>query len=78
MFFLYERTLCFFAACLNIELQFFYDQGAWNVFCFLDLDRSSKRSRFLDFFRGRGRPSENDSNGRDPSHMSFIDKTSMK
>jgi hypothetical protein len=42
--------------------------------CFY-LDRSSKRSRIMDFFRGRTRPSENDSNGRD---LSFIDKTSMK
>ncbi len=47
----------------------------------INLDRSSKRSRILDFFRGRGRPSDrtdNNSNGHDPSHISFIDKTSMK
>ncbi|CAF1069854.1 unnamed protein product [Adineta ricciae] len=46
-----------------------------------DKERSSKRSRILDFFRSRGRPSErSDSNfnGRDQSHLSFIDKTSMK
>jgi hypothetical protein len=45
---------------------------------FLNLDRSTKRSRIMDFFRGRTRTSENDSNGRDPSHLSFIDKTSLK
>ncbi|UJR16017.1 hypothetical protein I4U23_002931 [Adineta vaga] len=44
-------------------------------------ERSSKRSRILDFFRGRGRPTERadaNFNGRDQSHLSFIDKTSMK
>ncbi|CAF4409620.1 unnamed protein product, partial [Adineta steineri] len=48
---------------------------------FAALERSSKRSRILDFFRGRGRPSEqvdHNSNGHDQSHLSFIDKTSMK
>ncbi|CAF3663299.1 unnamed protein product [Adineta steineri] len=45
------------------------------------VERSSRRSRILDFFRGRGRPSEqvdHNSNGHDQSHLSFIDKTSMK
>jgi hypothetical protein len=45
------------------------------------LERSSKRSRILDFFRGRGRATDqidNNQNGRGSSHLSFIDKTSMK
>ena len=49
--------------------------------CFAYLERTSKRSRIMDFFRGRGRPSErteNNDDARDQSHISFIDKTSMK
>ena len=42
------------------------------------LERTSKRSRILDFFRGRGRPAERAETNGDPSHVSFIDKTSMK
>ena len=48
---------------------------------FAYLERTSKRSRIMDFFRGRGRPAErpeNDEHARDQSHISFIDKTSMK
>ncbi|CAF0844658.1 unnamed protein product [Rotaria sp. Silwood1] len=46
-----------------------------------DKERSSKRSRILDFFRGRVRPSDQtdkNSNVHNQSHISFIDKTSMK
>ena len=51
------------------------------MFFFIDLERSSKRNRILDFFRGRGRASDqtdNHSNGSGQSHISFIEKTSMK
>ncbi|CAF2072768.1 unnamed protein product [Rotaria magnacalcarata] len=44
-------------------------------------ERSSKRSRILDFFRGRGRPAmptDKNSNDHQPSYISFIDKTSLK
>ncbi|CAF0775029.1 unnamed protein product [Rotaria sordida] len=44
-------------------------------------ERSSKRSRILDFFRGRVRPSDQtdkNSNVQNQPHTSFIDKTSMK
>ncbi|CAF2072765.1 unnamed protein product [Rotaria magnacalcarata] len=47
----------------------------------LDKERSSKRSRILDFFRGRGRPAmptDKNSNDHQPSYISFIDKTSLK
>ncbi|CAF4129531.1 unnamed protein product, partial [Rotaria magnacalcarata] len=46
-----------------------------------DVERSSKRSRILDFFRGRGRPAmptDKNSNDHQPSYISFIDKTSLK
>ncbi len=46
------------------------------------LERTSKRSRILDFFRGRSRASNrNDdpnSKDRDHSQVTLIDKTSMK
>ena len=32
----------------------------------------------MDFFRGRGRQAERIDNGHDQSHLSFVDKTSMK
>jgi hypothetical protein len=70
----------FFTACLNIEIEFLLYERM-KTLVFVDLERSSKRSRILDFFRGRGRASEqtdNNSNGRNPSYLSFIDKTSMK
>ncbi len=45
------------------------------------LERTSTRSRFLDFFRGRSRaPDKTDNNAkeRDHSQVTMIDKTSMK
>lgn len=47
--------------------------------CFV-LERTSKRSRILNFFRGRARPSERaeTNNDRELDHLSFIDKTTMK
>jgi hypothetical protein len=45
------------------------------------LERPSKRSRIMDFFRGRSRATErNDDNAkeRNQSHVTFIDRTSMK
>lgn len=43
-------------------------------------ERTSKRSRILNFFRGRTRPSEQveTNNDRELDHLSFIDKTTMK
>ncbi|CAM4917867.1 unnamed protein product, partial [Rotaria socialis] len=44
-------------------------------------ERSSKRSRILDFFRGRGRPAipaDKNSNDNQQFHISFIDQTSLK
>lgn len=51
------------------------------LFCFIHLGRTSKRSRILDFFRGRGRASnrtDNHPKDRDHSQVILIDKTSMK
>ncbi|CAM4978574.1 unnamed protein product [Rotaria socialis] len=47
----------------------------------LDKERSSKRSRILDFFRGRGRPvipADKNSNDNQQFHISFINQTSLK
>ncbi|CAF4591156.1 unnamed protein product [Rotaria socialis] len=44
-------------------------------------ERSSKRSRILDFFRGRGRPvipADKNSNDNQQFHISFINQTSLK
>ncbi|CAM2726610.1 unnamed protein product [Rotaria socialis] len=46
-----------------------------------DKERSSKRSRILDFFRGRGRPvipADKNSNDNQQFHISFINQTSLK
>jgi hypothetical protein len=53
----------------EIEREFFY------------LERVSKRSRILDFFRGRSRASERTDNNlkdRDHSQVTLVNKTSMK
>jgi hypothetical protein len=46
------------------------------------LERTSKRNRILDFFRGRSRASDRADNhnikDRDHSQVTLIDKTSMK
>ena len=48
---------------------------------FSNLERTSKRSRILDFFRGRSRATDRDdgnSRDRNQSQVTLIDKTSMK
>lgn len=70
-------------------LPLFDRMSSWDCFYFdhqlkeisLLLERPTKRNRILDFFRGRGRASErNDvhSKDRNHSHVTLVDKTSMK
>ena len=52
-----------------------------NTFLPSNLERTSKRSRILDFFRGRSRATDRDDpNARDRNHsqVTLVDKTSMK
>jgi hypothetical protein len=60
----------------------FYLNRIRNYYCFINLERTSKRNRILDFFRGRSRASDRADNDnikdRDHSQVTLIDKTSMK
>lgn len=65
-------------ACLVWDC-FYFDHQLKEIS--LLLERPTKRNRILDFFRGRGRASErNDvhSKDRNHSHVTLVDKTSMK
>jgi hypothetical protein len=56
-------------------------QSKKEIFVCINLERVSKRSRIMDFFRGRSRASERTDNNpkdRDHSQVTLVDKTSMK
>jgi len=83
IFFL-ESILCFFSvACLIVIVRNICLNRIRNYFfCFINLERTSKRNRILDFFRGRSRAADRTDNhnikDRDHSQVTLIDKTSMK
>lgn len=59
----------------------FIDQIQNDCFFFINLERVSKRSRIMNFFRGRSRASDRTDDNikeRDHSQVTLIDKTSMK